>query len=301
VNATERQGTLFAIAAYVAWGFFPAFWKLFGGIDAFEILAYRWVWATVFFLALLGYRERRSIASKLNRLRSAWKVLALSGFLIGLNWLIYVYAVNTGQVLESSLGYFLSPMVQVGLGVLVLKERLNPRTALALLAAGLGVLALILQASTPERPVPWIALSLSVSFGFYGLVRKRSGLDPMSASTFEMLLFFPLMLGALLYRIGANPDGDHGNALQQALFVLGGVVTGLPLLWYTEAAKRIPMTSMGFFQYIAPVLQFALAVFVYGEAFRPAQWMGFGLIWVALGIYTFDLLRRQSLRKAYAA
>lgn len=291
------SGIPYALAAYTAWGLFPAYWKLLKHVPSSEILAHRIVWASVFFLVLGFIRDRAGAAAKLRLAVKKWRALGLASLLIGANWWVYIYAVNHGFVLESSLGYFINPLVNVALGSLFLGERLARIQKVAVGIAALGVLQLAAQGDH----VPYIALFLAGSFGTYGLLRKKLGLDPLSASAVESLF---LTVPALAY-LGAAPGAGDRTFLDFWMLMLGGVVTGLPLLWFMEAAKRLPLSTLGFFQYLAPSLQFSLAVFAFGEAFTAVHAKGFAMIWAALALYSVELARgaarSRGLKRAAAA
>ncbi len=292
MTAEERKGFIFAIGAYVAWGFFPLYWHLFDRVPPAEILCHRIIWSFVFFMLLLKFRKLNfiglmpSISS-----RARWRLL-LAALIISLNWFIYIYAVTTGHVLESSLGYFINPLVSIFLGFLFLKERLSLTSWLAVFLAFLGVANMIYHSES----VIWIPLSLAVSFGSYGLIRKTLGVSPLLASTFETLILLPFafLYLALFHVESVRWLGLIGADTNTFLLVLGGVVTGLPLLWFTEGAVRIPLSSMGFLQYIAPTLQFLTAVLVFKEAFGKTQVVTFGLIWFGILVFVGGLVRKET-------
>lgn len=300
--SAEKAGVLFALAAYGSWGLFPAFWKLLKHVPPQEILAHRIVWSALMFILLLAFTRPRAFIGALSSARAHWKGLLASACLIGCNWFVYIYAVNSGQILESSLGYFINPLVNVLLGVLFLGERLRPLQKASVILAAVGVLQLALQGPA----VPWIALFLAFSFGFYGLIRKKLALDPLVASSFESsILALPAFLFLALpsfWEPVSNWSGGASHSLSTtSLLIVGGVVTGLPLLWFAAAGKRLPLSTLGFFQYIAPLLQFSLAVFFYGEKFTALHLRAFGCIWAALAIYVFDMGRKRfQARKAAA-
>ena len=293
-----KRGAFYAIAAYGAWGLFPAFWKLFHALPHSEILAHRIVWSTVFFALLLRYQFGGGFSGELRKALHHWRALLLSSALISTNWFVYIYAVNSGQVLESSLGYFIAPLVNVVLGLTFLKEKLRRAQWLAVGFATLGVIQLTLQ----NGSVPFLALSLALSFGLYGLVRKKTPVAPLGASSTESLI---LLLPAAAFLLASHfildkPPASLFTWNLIALLVLSGAVTGLPLLWFAEAGKRLPLSSLGFFQYIAPSLQFLLAVFAYHETFTAVHARSFACIWIALIIYATDMAVTSRKQYRYA-
>lgn len=291
-------GTFYALAAYGAWGFVPLFWRTLKDVPALEIMAHRVVWSLIFFLGVISVRGQMGAFLRVARARSGRRIYAATALLIGANWLIYIHAVNSGHVLESSLGYFINPFVNVCLGLTFLKERLRPAqwASVALAATGVAYLTYRLEA------LPWIAFSLAITFGFYGLLRKRAPLPSLQGSGLESTV---LLAPALCYLgwLAWTDDGAfaHASAGTWTLLACGGVVTALPLLWFSEAAKRMPLTTLGFFQYISPTLQLMCAVFIFGETFTAAHAMSFGLIWSALLLFTLDARRAGArLRRAAA-
>lgn len=288
----ERKGAIYALSAYTAWGLFPAYWKLFGDVASIEILAHRWTWATIFYVGLLYWLNGAQAREKLFSMRGAWKTPVLTGALMATNWGVFVYAVTSGRVLESSLGYFLSPLVQVVMGAVILNETVTRTQFVAAVLAFIGVLTIAFGGflSGAFDQLPWIAVTLALTFSVYGLLRKRSRLEPIVASTFESLLYLPLMGGLLFYLLAHAPAQGltHGTTVQLVGLVFGGAITALPLLWYTEAGKRLPLKTVGFFQYVSPTLQFLLAVLVYHEPISGTKLLGFGVIWAALALYLCD-------------
>ncbi|PWV64630.1 EamA family transporter RarD [Plasticicumulans acidivorans] len=281
-------GGIYALLAYASWGLMPAFWKQIHGVDAAELVAHRVVWSLLVTLALVAWFRRG--AEFLATLRSPRRlaVLAVSTLLVTGNWLLFVWAVQRGQVLEASLGYFINPLLNVVLGMLLLKERLRPLQWLAVLIAAAGVVNQGLQLHT----LPWVALTLALTFGCYGLIRKLAPVEPLVGLTVETLLATPLALGYLLWLAAGDACAflltDGG---QRAWIMSAGLITALPLLWFANAAKRLKLSTLGFFQYLAPSGQMLLAVFAYGEPFTPVHMITFGCIWAALLIYSADARR----------
>ena len=289
-----NRGVLYGLGAYLLWGILPIYWKMLHNVPAMEIVAQRVLWSTVILTVLLVATQRfRHTAAALRSGRTLVAVAAASVFL-ATNWLVYVWAVNAGRVVDTSLGYFMNPLVNVLLGVLFFKERLRPWQWVSIGVAATGVVWLTVQYGS----LPWIGLTLAFTFGFYGLLKKLSRLDAMEGLSAEMgLLLAPmLVLLALPYLM---PDGNPVtlNPLTLVLLMLSGVATVGPLLLFGAAARSIPLTVLGLLQYIAPTMQFLLGVLVFHEPFSLQLLVGFVLIWTALAIYTLEGLAR---RRRYA-
>lgn len=288
-TASNTQfGPLYAVLAYTSWGLLPIYWKFFGQVPAVEVLSHRIIWSALFLTGVLWLQNRRL------EFRQVWQrkyigPLLLTAALLAFNWGLYIYGVNTDRVVETSLGYFINPLVNVLLGFLFLKERLHRGQRLAVLLAGLGVAYFIWQFGA----VPWIALALAFSFAFYGLLRKVVAVAPMAGLAVETLLITPIAL-AIVGHASSVGTGHWGMSWKLNLLFIGcGIVTSLPLLWFTNAAKRLQLSTLGFFQYLAPSLQLMLGVFLYHEPFTATHAITFGLIWTALLIYSISSLRIQ--------
>ena len=288
--ATQQSGFWAAVAAFLIWGVFPIYWKLLQQVPALQIMAHRLVWC---FLLVSGYlAARRGLGwwRPLLAQRRLVLLLCTSAVLIALNWWLYIWAVNHDHIVDTSLGYFINPLVNVLLGVALLKERLNaPQwTAVAVAASGVAYLTLQLGA------LPWIALALALSFGFYGLIRKVAVVESIPALGLESsVLFVP----AVLYLAWADTSGigafRHDGALTDALLLISGPLTALPLVLFAYGAQRIPYSMVGILQYIAPTLQLGCGVLLYGEPFGRVKLAGFACIWLALVIYALDGLVRM--------
>jgi len=284
----DRQGLAAAVVAYVIWGVFPLYWYLLRHVPALEIMAHRIVWCALFVAGWLFLSQGRGWLRASLR-PGVGRMLLVSSVLISGNWGLYIWAVTHGHVVESSLGYFINPLVNVLLGVLVLRERLNGAQWTAVAVAGAGVLWLTVQLGQP----PWIALALAFSFAFYGLIRKVAHVDAVPGLAIESLLMLLPALGLLGWMhahgearfLGGQPGSD-------VLLVIGGVMTALPLIGFAFGARRIPYSTIGILQYIAPSLQLICGVWLLDEPFSGAQAVGFGCIWLALLIYAGDGLRR---------
>jgi chloramphenicol-sensitive protein RarD len=290
-----QQGGFWAtVGAFLVWGVFPIYWKMLDEVPALQIMAHRLVWC---FLLVAGYLAvRRGLAWWRPLVAQPRLVLLLStsAVLIALNWWLYIWAVNAAHIVETSLGYFINPLVNVLLGVTVLKERLNPWQCLAVLVAACGVGYLTVQLGEP----PWIALALALSFGAYGLIRKVAVVESIPALGLESSILFVPALVYLLWtgHVGAGAFGQLGIATD-VLLVSSGLITALPLVMFAYGAQRIPYSMVGILQYIAPTLQLACGVFLFGETFDAAHLRGFACIWLALAIYATDgLIRLQKQR-----
>ncbi|MBS0663878.1 MAG: EamA family transporter RarD [Verrucomicrobia bacterium] len=284
------RGALAAAGCYLAWGLFPIYWKQLASVDATELIAHRHVWSLVFVLAVMA--STRGLAGLGAAVRDpvALRWHLLSGVLLTLNWLVYVWGVNHGHVLETSLGYFLVPLVNVALGRLVLHERLRRLQWLAIGFAVAGVTLLLIGLGR----LPWIALSLAATFGLYGLLRKKSPLGPLTGLGLETLLLFPAALGFIVWQqwTGGGALGRVGPG-QHVMLIAAGVVTAVPLLLFAFGARRIRLSTLGLLQYIAPTVQFCLGVLLYHEPFSRERAAAFALIWCGLALYTADNLLAQ--------
>jgi len=294
----QRRGFLFGLSAFVVWGLFPLYWKLLDDTGAVELLAHRIFWSMVTIAGLVAVRRRfpQLKAVWADPVRRWWLVLA--AVLITFNWGTFIWGVTNGHVVETSLGYFVTPLFTVMLGVIVLSERLRPAQWTALGIAGVAVLALAIDYGRP----PWIALILTASFGTYGLAKKKAGAPAIEGMAIETAVVAPVALGVLV-ALALRGDGTvvaHGW-WYTALVMVSGSVTALPLLLFGAAATRISLITLGMLQYITPVMQFAFGVLLYHEAMPPMRWAGFALVWLALVVLTWDGLAHRRRRLALAA
>ena len=285
----SRRGLGYGAGAYLLWGLFPLYWPLLEPAGAVEILAHRIVWTVAVLAVLLatGGRWARLLALRHDR-RAV--LLVPAAVLIGINWDVYIWAVNNGRVVETSLGYFINPLLTVLLGVLVLQERLRRAQWLAI---GLGAVAVTVLAINYGHP-PWVALTLAASFGFYGLCKKVSGVGAVESLAVETGVLFLPAVGYLawLTAVGQSTFG-HGPTLHLALLVGSGPVTAVPLLMFGAAALRLPLVTIGLIQYLAPVLQFLCGVLVFHESMPVVRWAGFVLVWIALVTLALDGVRHH--------
>ena len=286
----DRRGLLLAFSAYLLWGAFPFYFALLAAADPVEIIGHRIFWSFLFcIVGVLLVREWSHLREVMATPRLFWG-LAAAGVLVSVNWLVYVWGVLNDHIVDASLGYFINPLFTVALAVLVLRERL--RTAQKV-AVGVALVAVVVIAIGYGQ-FPWVALTLAVSFGIYGLVKKQVGgtVSPLVGLTVETAMLSPLALGYLLWlqSTGSSAYLAHGPGLTTAL-TLAGAVTAVPLLLFAAASGRIPLSMMGLIQYLTPCIQFSIGVWVMHEAMPPSRWVGFGLVWVALVLLTVDSLR----------
>lgn len=286
-----RRGVVYAVIAYLVWGLLPLYWNVFHTVGALEILAHRILWSFVFVgIILLIMKRWRSMMSALSgaKVRGA---MILSSILISANWLIYIWAVNNEKVLETSLGYYMNPLLSVFFGVIFLKERLQVGQWIALTLAAIGVLYNTLQ----YGEVPWVAIALALSFALYGLAKKKVQVDALTGVACETLLIVPV---ALLYLSAIQVNGTamawdmHG--WQVLLLTLTGVATVLPLFWFAEATKTLPLSTIGFIQYLSPTISMFSAIFIFGEPFTITHIISFSFIWAALIVFTISSMRKKS-------
>ncbi|MEQ5802065.1 EamA family transporter RarD [Halomonas sp. H10-9-1] len=279
-----RQGVMFGLAAYGMWGCFPLFFALFEGVPAFEILIHRVLWSCLFLVGLVTLLGRWApIRQALGQPRRLGRVLGCA-LLIALNWGLYIYAVETRHVLQASLGYFMTPLVNVALGMLVLRETIHRLQAAAV---ALAALAIVMQLVMLGQ-LPWISLALAFSFGTYGLLRKQVPLDGLSGLFVETLLLLPLGLIALGWLSHLELSHFLGDTRTTLLLIASGVITALPLLAFAGAARRLRLATLGFLMYINPTIQFLIALLAFGEPLSGVQLATFVLIWTGLALYSWS-------------
>jgi chloramphenicol-sensitive protein RarD len=284
---------LYAALAYAIWGLFPVYFKALHEIPANEILVHRMLWSLAFMLIVLAWRRQWSWFGKALRQPRVIAGFTASALLLSCNWLLYIWAVNSGHVLDASLGYFINPLINVILGFILLNERLRPGQWTAVAVAACGVAWLTWQGGHP----PWIALALAASFGGYGLLRKTAVLGPLEGLSLETLLLFPLALAYLVYlSLAGHSHFLAASTSAQWLLAASGPITAIPLLLFAAGARRIPLSLLGLLQYIGPTLQLLLGVWLYNEPFGGARLIGFAMIWAALLIYSLE-----GLWKAWSA
>jgi chloramphenicol-sensitive protein RarD len=291
-----NRGMVYALSSYLLWGFLPIYWKFLTGLPALETTAHRIVWSAVFAGCILAAKNHWNwLAPSIRRPQIIISV-TLAALLILFNWLIYIVAVNSNRIVESSLGYYMNPLVNVLLAVTFLRER--PRLG-QWLAIGLAAAGVLYMTITYGR-LPWIALALAFSFAFYALLKKRANLPALEGLFLEMMLL-AIPLGAYLLYLEAAGQGNfaHLDSRTTVLLTLAGVVTGLPLLLFSAGAKQVPLTVLGLLQYVAPTIQFILGIWLYREPFSTNQLIGFAFIWTALLLYSLEgFMERRRLSLA---
>lgn len=293
-----NPGIAYAACAYIAWGLFPLYFRQMATVPATQVLAHRIVWSLLFVFALLALRRQWQWLRPLARQPKVLAAFAASALLLSTNWLTYIWSVNQGHILEASLGYFITPLVNVALGYSVLHERPRRLQWTALALAALGVVWLTVQTGH----LPWIALVLAGSFGSYGLLRKIAVLGPLEGLALETLMLAPVALIALgVWWLQGTASFPAAEGSMNAWLIGSGPVTTVPLLLFAAGARRLSMTTLGLLQYLGPTLQLALGVWVFHEPFTPERLIGFGMIWAALVVYTADGWRASRRAPAYAA
>lgn len=279
------KGVLYAASAFLLWGMFPLYFKALAALPPLELLAHRVVWSLVFVVLVLAVRRQWAWLKALRQQPRVVALFSLSASLLALNWCVYIWAVNNDRVVEASLGYFINPLVNVLLGLVLLKEKLRPGQWTAVLTAMLGVAWLTWHAGH----LPWIAMTLALTFGFYGLIRKTGALGPLEGLALESMVLAPVGLAwlAWLSAAGGTGFGQASTGLQW-LVAASGPITAIPLLLFAAGARRIPLSVLGLLQYIGPSMQLALGVWLFHEPFGQARLLGFALIWLALAIYSAE-------------
>lgn len=290
VDASEtRNGVIAALSAYLLWGFLPILFRMLEEAGAVLIVAERTLWSLVLLAIVLvflgGLAEVRAILLDFRRMR----IIALSAVLLVANWLLYVWAVETGQVLEASFGYFINPLVNVAIGMVLLGERQNRMQTIAI---GIAVIAILIQAAGLGK-VPYIALGLALSFGFYGFIRKTAQAGPATGLFAETVVVAPFALAYVVFDIATRGVGVHADPGQMLLLILTGPATAIPLLLFAYGVRRLRLTTIGMFQYLAPSIQFLLAITLFGEALNGLRLLSFALIWLSLMVFSWDSFRHR--------
>lgn len=280
-----KKGIILGIIAYLLWGVFPIYWKLIKSVPAQEILCHRVAWSFVFVVIILIVTRKWHWLRQIRHNPKIVLTFFLSAGLLAINWLTYIWAVNSGYIVEASLGYFINPLIKVMLGVIFLREQLRLGQWGAIAIAVLGVLYLTVNYGV----FPWIALTLAITFGLYGLLRKTAVLGSLEGLFIEtFILFTPAFITLLIFDFQGSASFLHAGELVSLLLIFSGVVTALPLLLFSSAARRITLTALGLLLYIAPTLQFLIGIFIYHEPFSPSRLIGFCIIWFALLLYTIE-------------
>lgn len=291
----DRKGLIVTSLTFLLWGVVPLYWYLLKAVPSFQIIAHRIVWSGLLVVGWLLLRNGLGWWRKIREQPRALATLALSSVFIAFNWGLYIWAVNAGHVVETSLGYFINPLINVLMGVVLLRERLNPAQWTAVAFALLGVAWLTVQSGSP----PWIALGLAFSFAMYGLLRKLISVDAVAGLGVESVyLFLPALAYVVWAEMGHGGGFLHGGMWNGLLLIFGGVVTAVPLIGFAYGVRRIPLSVVGLLQYIAPSIQFLIGVFVFKEDFGADQAVGFAAIWVGLAVFASDGLWRSRRRPA---
>ncbi len=281
----QAIGIMYGLLAYGAWGILPLYWKLISVVSPIEILAHRIFWSFVYvtILLLLAKNFKKLIVVVSNRKNLL--LITLASLIIGFNWYTYIYGVNSNHVVEASMGYYISPLITVLMGIIVLKEKLIPLQILAILSAGIGVIFMSVQ----YGQVPWIALTLAFTFAVYGLLKKLIKVDSMIGLAVETIILMPIALGYIFYR-QINGIGAIGSISLTAtiLLFLSGIATATPLLWFAKSAERIQLSTMGFLQYVSPTISLILGIIVFKEPFTITHLWGFGFIWAGLILFSIS-------------
>jgi chloramphenicol-sensitive protein RarD len=294
----SRNGILAALGAYTIWGLLPIYWKAIQHVPPLQILAHRMVWSLVFALLLLAFTGRWQWLQRLRQRPALVLPFVVSAILLSVNWFVYIWSVNSGHIVDASLGYFINPLVSVLLGMVFLGERLRPGQwfAIALAAAGVAYL------TWNFGQLPWIALTLAFTFGIYGLIRKTAPLGSLEGFSVEAaVMFLPALLFLFYQEANGTAAFGHDGLATTLLLALAGVATAVPLLLFAYGAQRVPLTTLGILQYVAPTLQFLLGVFLYHESFTAARLVGFSLIWTSLALYWAEGALRRRRQQAMVA
>lgn len=282
-------GVFYAIICYLAWGMFPLYWKQLAHVDAIQVLSHRILWSFVFVGIILFFSKRRKYLIVLKQ-KWTWKWLSLTGVLIGTNWVVYIYAINNGHIVESSFGYYINPLMNVALGVIVLHERMPKIQIIAIGLAFLGIAVISIHLGR----IPIISIVLAITFALYGLYRKIANIDSMTALLVETMVLLPFSLGWILFSQN-NGTGAFGSDTKTTfLLMIGGIITAVPLFWFGIAARKIPLSTIGFIQYLSPTIQLIIGILVYKETFSISHFIGFAFVWVALTLFSISIYQRYS-------
>jgi chloramphenicol-sensitive protein RarD len=286
-NDKTKYGLICGLSSYMIWGVLPIYWKLVKNVPAYEILAHRIFWSFVLVGMVVMLRGEHSKLKAIFRDRKSLACIAACSVLITFNWFLFIWCVNSGHIIESSLGYYINPLMSVFLGMTFLREKLNGMQKAAIAIAAAGVLAMVVIYGS----FPWIPLALATSFGLYGLIKKKVALDSVAGLTVETLVTAPFALVFLLHA-NANGTGAFGSAAGTTfVLMLSGVTTAIPLLLFSEGAKNVKLSTMGFLQYVSPTMSLLIGVFMYNEKLTKVNLIGFLFIWTALAVYSYSLLK----------
>ncbi|MCL1865009.1 MAG: EamA family transporter RarD [Spirochaetes bacterium] len=290
ISSSDKKdliGTLYTIAAFTAWGCLPGYWKLLKSIPPDEIVFHRIVWTFVFASIFVLWSGKKNTIINILKNRKQRFIVIFSSIAIVINWMIYVYAINTDHIIEASLGYFINPLVSIFLGMIVLKEKLSSIQITALILA----VGAVLYLSIDNGSFPWIAVILAFSFGFYGLIKKTGNLDSMASLSVEMVFLLPVSIFIILFKEYNGTGAIQNSSLMINLILIGtGFISAVPLVWFAQGTKMISLSRIGFIQYITPTITLLIGVVIYKEAFTSGHAISFSLIWTALILYTASVL-----------
>lgn len=288
----SRQGIIYGLAAYTIWGILPVYWKLLEQVSAFEILASRFIWSVVFvFCLLLASGKLKTFASEAKYIFSTFKtgaVMVCAAVVISFNWGTFIWAVEAGRIVETSMGYYINPLCSILFGMIFLKERLDRLQKIAVCCAAAGILIMIVR----NGALPWVSVMLAVTFSVYGLLKKIIKVSAMTSIMLETLLITPAALAFVYFLMQSGSSAYQNGSLFTVLVLMGsGAATAVPLILFTNAAKLLPLKIIGFLQYLSPTITLLLGVFVYGEAFTAVHMLSFGCIWVGLLFFTWSQIK----------
>lgn len=282
----DPKGVAYAVVAFLIWGVLPLYWKMLSSVGAIEVLMHRILWSFAFTATLVLFRGQWKEARAVLIDPAKRRVVVLGAILIGLNWGIYIWAVMADQVVQTSLGYYINPLLSVLLGILAFRERLNFWQLVSFALAFAGVLVITVQ----HGKVPWISLSLALCFGLYGMIKKKAKIESAISLMLETATLLPLALGYLVYLQFRGTTSFGSSMGTTALLTLSGVLTAMPLLWFSQATQRIPLSTVGFTQYFTPTMMLIIGVVLYKEPFTRGHLLGFVLIWIALAVFSLSQL-----------
>ncbi|KXS42547.1 MAG: chloramphenicol-sensitive protein RarD [Candidatus Frackibacter sp. T328-2] len=293
-NESKLIGLFYGITAYILWGILPLYWKALDKITPMEILAHRILWSLVFVLVILCFQKKLHQFKEIFKSKSDLIRLIFATIFISINWGVYIWAVNTSHIVETSMGYYMNPLIVILLGVVVLKEKLNSWQIVSIIMATIGVGIMTFK----YGEVPWISLTLALSFALYGLMKKTVSVGSTVGLAMETAILTPIALGYIIFRqvngVGAL---GHVSSITTIILICSGIVTALPLLFFTRGTQRLPLSSMGYLQYIAPTISLILGIFVFKEEFTTTHFISFGFIWIGLAIFTTFQIRDVQIKR----
>ena len=287
VQREYKKGISYALSSYFMWGLLPIYWKSISNVDSYEILCWRVVLSLVFMFALIfltGKKEFWMESRRIFKNRKVFLSVFVAGFIVTLNWMIFIVAVNNGKIVQTSLGYYINPLISILFGIYYFKERLNAWLKIAFVLAAVGVVIMIVRVGE----IPWISFSLAITFAIYGLIKKTLSVSVVTGLTLETLFMTPFCAAYIYYRYANGVSALQGESFIQFLVMLSGIITAVPLLLFSAGAKLLPLNILGFLQYISPTLSLLVGVFVYKEVFTANHFIAFAFIWMALLVFTLS-------------